>query len=92
MMTNEQIGALRVVAAVLWRCLVMSVGLLLFWFLLLVVAGDFAYGQHLRWFSLTRHEFDVIVYCAMGLFKITAILFFLFPWLAIVWAVRSEEK
>ncbi|HOV74665.1 MAG TPA: hypothetical protein PK967_11900 [Candidatus Hydrogenedentes bacterium] len=92
MMTKEQIGTLRVMAAVLWRCLVMAAGLLLFWFLLLVAAGDFTYGQHSRWFSMTRHEFDLLVYGFMGLFKIGAITFFLFPWLAIQWIIRSAGK
>ena len=42
-----------------------------------------AYEIHSKWFSLTRHEFDVIYYCGTGLLKLCVFLLFLFPCIAI---------
>lgn len=92
MITPEQAGVLRLIAAVLWRCVVFCVALLLLWFLIIVTAGDLVYGLHSRWFELTRHDFDLVFYAGMGLLKVFMITFFLAPCIAIHLVLRKTEN
>lgn len=49
-------------------------------------------GIHGRWYCVTPHELDLIIYCPVGLHKLIVNLFFLFPWLAIRWVLRREKR
>jgi hypothetical protein len=75
--------------ALLW-CFVLSVVLLLFWGVFYMVGGAWAYGLHARWFEITRHEFDLMIYGGMGLTKVLALVFFLIPYIAIRIALRQR--
>lgn len=68
--------------ALLW-CAVINMGLLLWWFLLFVLAHDWIYRFHGKWFSLSTEKFDSIHYTGMALFKIGIFLFNLTPYLAL---------
>jgi len=92
MVTQEQVSVLRLMAAILWRCFVFCVALLLLWFLLFLLAGDLVYSIHSRFFELSRRDFDLMNYCGMAFLKIGGIAFFLFPWIAIQWVIRKAEK
>lgn len=92
MSTQERVGALRLMAAILWRCVVFSVALLMLWFLLFLLAGDLVYNIHSRLFELSRHDFDLMNYYGMAFLKVCGITFFLFPWIAIHLVIRTAEK
>ena len=47
---------------------------------------------HGRWFGVTPHELDLIIYCGMGLHKLVVNLLFLFPWLEIRWLLWREKR
>ncbi|MCC4264027.1 hypothetical protein LL240_06105 [Oceanimonas baumannii] len=64
-------------------CLALNYGILLIWFLALVLAGDAIRRLHGRWFRLDRERFDTIHYSAMAIYKTGIILFNLVPWLAL---------
>lgn len=71
----------------LW-CFVLSVVLLCVWAIVYLALGRWAYGFQTRWFELSRHEFDLVMYCGMGLVKILAFVLFLIPYIAIRIAMR----
>ena len=41
-------------------------------------------------FHLSRHEFDLIYYCGMGLVKLGALLIFFVPWIAVRLVLRGS--
>ena len=89
---DESKNLLQGVAGILLRCFFLSLALLLLWFVFYLVAGDWAYSIHSRWFELSRRDFGLINYYGMALTKIWAILFFLFPYLSIKLVLRQKER
>ena len=43
-----------------------NIGILLFWLLLLLLAHDFVYRFHGKWFKLSEEKFDAIHYALIG--------------------------
>lgn len=64
-------------------CSVINIGLLLFWWLWFMLAHDFMYRFHGKWFKLSVEKFDAINYQLIGLFKIGIILFNIVPYFAL---------
>jgi hypothetical protein len=62
----------------LW-CTVIDYGVLLVWFLVFVFAHDLILRIHVRWFHLSRDQFDILHYAGMSIFKIGILLFNLVP-------------
>lgn len=71
------------IEAILFRSWVMGFIILAIWFLAILFLSEQVLAIHSQIFGLTRHEFDLIMYCGMGLWKLVVILFFLIPWAAI---------
>lgn len=71
------------IAGILIRCFLGGMALLIVWFAGFAAAGDWIYQMHTRWFQIPRQTFDAIHYAGMAATKITIILFFLLPWIAI---------
>jgi hypothetical protein len=92
MKDDEKTALLQSLAGIFLRCFFLSYALLLLWFVLYVAAGDWIYSLHTHWFEMGRSAFDSIHYCGMALVKICAILFFLFPYLAIKLVLRKERE
>jgi hypothetical protein len=82
---------LDAIAKVLLRCVVIGILILLLTFAMVLVAGDAVHSIHSKWFDVTRHEFDVIVYCSLALGKTCVALFFLVPWLSIRLVLRKRK-
>ena len=64
-------------------CAVMNIGLLLWWWLFFILAHDWIYRFHSKWFKLSVEEFDNIHYRSMAFFKISIFLFSLVPYFAL---------
>ena len=64
-------------------CAVINIGLLLWWFILFILAHDWMYRMHRKWFNLSVERFDAIHYAGMGTFKMGILLFSLVPYLAL---------
>ena len=64
-------------------CAVINIGFLLWWFLFFILAHDWMYGLHCKWFKLSVDQFDAIHYAGMALFKIGIFLFNLVPYFAL---------
>lgn len=61
-----------------------NIGILLFWLLLLLLlAHDFVYRFHGKWFKLSEEKFDAIHYALIGFVKLSIILFNIVPYLAL---------
>ncbi len=74
---------LEAIRDVLAWCSAINLGLLLFWWLWFMLAHDFMYRFHGRWFKLSVEKFDAINYALIGFFKIGIILFNIVPYLAL---------
>ncbi len=91
MTKDEQNNLLDTVAGILLRCFVLSICLLLFWFVFYLLAADWAYSIHSKWFEIDRHNFDLMNYYGMGILKIAAFLLFLFPFVSIKLILRKKK-
>jgi len=65
-----------------WSTLI-NLSLLLLWFGGFVLARDWIYRLHGRWFRLSPERFDAIHYGGMALFKMTVVVFNLVPYLVL---------
>lgn len=91
-MTKDELNNLLDTAAgILLRCFVLAFCLLLLWFVFYLVAGNWAYSIHSRWFEIDRHNFDLMNYYGMGILKIAGFLFFLFPFVSIKLILRKKK-
>ena len=68
--------------ALLW-CAVINYGILLVWFLFFILAHDWMYQLHGRWFHLSVEQFDMLHYAGTSIFKIGIILLNLVPYIAL---------
>ncbi len=56
---------------------------LLWWLVFFIVAHDWMYRIHSKWFHISVDKFDTIHYSGMAFFKIAILLFNLVPYLAL---------
>ena len=66
-------------------CLVINIGVLLYWFLAIVFARDFVFMIHSWWFTIPEEQFDTIHYIMITCYKLAVILFNLVPYLVLRW-------
>ena len=69
--------------AVLGWCSIINMGLLLWWFLALIFAHDWAYRMHSKWFKLSPETFDTIHYAGIVFFKMIIFVFNIIPYFAL---------
>lgn len=65
-----------------WATLI-NLGILIYWFVVIVFAREWIYAIHTRWFNVTESQFDAIHYGGMGLYKLLIVFFNLIPWLVL---------
>jgi hypothetical protein len=82
---------LDAIAKILLRCWIFGFILLLFWWGVVMLAGDLFYGVHDSMFGLPRPQLEVIDYCGMRLTKLVVGLFFFIPWVSI-WLVLKKRR
>lgn len=87
--TNELLEILQKVLLRCWQC---GIGMLLVTFLVILLLGGTVFQVHQWLFGLTRHEFDLILYCAMGLWKLCILTCFFLPWLSIKLVRKSMSN
>ncbi len=75
---------LELVRSTLMWCTVINFGLLIWWFVLFIVARDWMRRFHGKWFKLSDETFDAIHYAAMAIFKLLIIVFNLVPYIALL--------
>ena len=71
------------VREVLAWCTVINFGILIYWWLIFMLAHDFVYRLHSKWFKIPVEEFDSIHYKAIAFYKLAVFLFNLVPYIAL---------
>lgn len=66
----------------LWNFII-NIGLLLWWFLFIVFAGNFVYKMHNKFIPVTREHFNSIHYAGIAVYKIANLVLFLVPYIVI---------
>lgn len=92
-MDNEECNDFfKYLAGILIRTFFLGLALLILWSLFFTFAGDWMYRVHSHWFGMSRTSFYLINYCGLGLLKITILVFFLFPYLAVKLVLQKRAK
>ena len=74
---------LETIRATLAWSLVINWVALLWWLVFFILAHDWMYRFHVKWFKISVETFDTIHYAGMALFKVAIFLFVLAPYLAL---------
>ena len=64
-------------------CALINIGIFAAWVIVFFAAHDWVYSLHGKWFKISVERFDSIHYMLMGFFKLSIILLFLIPYLAL---------
>jgi len=91
MSKEEYNHVLDSLSGILIRCFFYSIIILLISFVFYLIGGGCVYSVQSRWFPVSRHEYDLIYYSGLAFMKVCAILFFLFPWIAIRLMRRKDR-
>jgi hypothetical protein len=75
--------SIELTRAFLLRCTIINYVVLIVWFLVFLLAGDWLYRLHGRWFQFTRPQFAALHYGGMSVYKIGILLFNLVPLIAL---------
>jgi len=73
----------QIVRAVLGWASLLNMGLLLFWFGFFMVAHDWVYRVHSKWFTMSVERFDSLHYMLMGFYELAIFIVLLGPYLAL---------
>ena len=84
--------ALDAAAQILIRCTIMGVAVLLIWWGVLELAGDFAYTAHSRIAPMSKEQFEIIHYVGILMTKAAVSLLFFFPYIALRLVIRKRKK
>ena len=63
-------------------CSIINGLLLILFFLISTFAGDWIYRMHSKLFPMPRQTFNVVIYSAIGIYKLFFIMFNLVPYIA----------
>jgi hypothetical protein len=66
----------------LWSTII-NYGILLVWFFVFMLAHNWMYQFHGRWFRLSVEQFDMLHYAGMSVYKIGILLLNLVPYIAL---------
>jgi hypothetical protein len=80
---GEQTMTIEIIRAVLGWCIIINMGILCGWFLFFMLARDWMYTFHGKWFRLSEEQFDGTHYAAMAIYKLAIWLFVIVPYLAL---------
>ncbi len=74
---------LEIIREMLGWSAIINMALLLWWLLIIILAHDWVYQMHSRWFKLSVERFDGIHYAGMAFFKVCIFFFNIVPYLAL---------
>ena len=72
-----------ITAFFMW-CTIINGAMLVFSSIMLLLAQDFVYSMHSKWFHIPRETFNVAIYSFLGFFKIVFIVFNVVPYVALL--------
>jgi hypothetical protein len=65
-----------------WAALI-NYGILVWWFLWLMLKPGWIYAMHNRWFKISEQAFYITNYAGIGLYKLLIFIFLLVPYLVL---------
>ena len=65
-----------------WSSLI-NFSLLIWWAFFILLAHDWTYKMHSRFFTITKETFDTVHYAGMAFFKLAVLIFNLVPYIAL---------
>jgi hypothetical protein len=80
---GEKMMSVDLLGGFLGWCAILNMGVFLWWFLFYMLAHDWLYAFHGKWFKLSQEQFDGIHYAGMAGYKIAIGLFVIIPYLAL---------
>jgi hypothetical protein len=83
---------LQTVATILLRSFLLGLSFLLLWFLLYLIVPGWMFEMNARWFNIGKRDFDLMNYFGIGFLKISILLFFFLPYLAIRSMIRKKRR
>lgn len=75
----------------LWNS-VFSIGLILLWTVIFATSADFVYEMHSKLFTVSRENFNAIIYGLIGFFKMLTLTFNIFPLFAMLVINRRSDS
>lgn len=90
-LSENTVATLDAIAGILIRCFFITVGAMIFSWLVWLVLGDVVHDIHGQMLEISRREFDLFFLYTMTFMKGLNVLFFLFPFLAIKWYLRGQR-
>jgi hypothetical protein len=87
---GDWLMSIAIVRKVLLWCAAINYGVLLVWFLFFMLAHEWMYQLHGRWFHLSVEQFDALHYAGMALYKLGILLFNLVPYIALRIVGRAD--
>jgi hypothetical protein len=66
----------------MWSSII-NVALILFWGLLIILTPETVYKMQVQFFPIKREQFDVVIYCFIGIYKLLIIFFNIIPWIVL---------
>ena len=82
-MTMDTLVNLELIRNAFGWCGIMNLIILVIWFLMILMADEFIYRIHSRFFKVTRKRFDAIHYQGMMFFKVFVLMFNIVPYMAL---------
>jgi hypothetical protein len=82
---------IETIRRVLLWCTIINYGILLVWFLVFMLAHDWMYQFHGRWFHLSVEQFVMLHYAGMSVYKLGIILLNLVPYIALQICRRNKR-
>jgi hypothetical protein len=83
---------LDAIAKVLLRCFILGYLLLLIWVAVYLLAGEPMFRLNNSLFGVTQHEMNLLHFYGISFVKCCALLFFLFPYIAIRLVLRKTNR
>jgi len=88
---ENTLNTLDATADILLRCFVITVGAMLFVWMVSFVLGDVIYSIHSKLIEISRREYDLFFLYTMTFLKALNILFFGIPFVAIKLYLRGKR-
>ena len=88
---EDTIATFNAIANILLRCFVITVGAMLFTWLVVFILGDVVFSIYNQLMEISRKEFDLFFLYTMTFLKALNILFFGIPFVAIKWYLRGNK-
>ena len=89
--SKDTIRTLDAITNILLRCFIITVGAMLFTWLVVFILGDVIFSIYSQLMEISRKEFDLFFLYTMTFLKALNILFFGIPFVAIKWYLRGNK-